>query len=233
MKKALVFIFIFALLSGESKSQMRGEEHKFNPDTVFVFKSPRKLLTMSDRVYQYSNAAGGELFFSNSGFAFGGFYQMFLNESSTFETRFFITGARNSDEFEFYDYFTGDSFIPGKINRLYLMPLTFSYSRYLFRDILHKSLKPYVKVGAGPAFILSTPYSKSFFNALNYAKWYARFAGNVGIGAVIGIESGNYLRANIDYYYVPFGKNGLESMENKPIKTFGGIYISLSYGAMF
>lgn len=231
-KLTSILILIFAFTS-QIFSQVINYKDGLNIDTIFVFTPGRKLLTMSDQIGSLNNAAGIELFFSNSGFAVGGFYQYNLDEITKLGTRFFISGARNTDEIEFYDFFTGNTFIPNKVNRLYLMPLTVNITRYLFTDILHRSLKPYVSAGVGPAFILSTPYNREFFNAFNYAKWYTRFGGNIGFGAVIGLESSSYLGVNVDYYYIPFGSKGLESIRDKPIKTFGGLFLSLAIGTYF
>lgn len=233
MKKSIIILIFILTITSQIFSKEINLNEELNRDTIFVFTPGRKLLTMSEQIGLLNNAAGVELFFSNSGFALGGFYQYNLDEITKLGTRFFISGARNTDEIEFYDYFTGNTFIPNKVNRLFLMPLTLNITRYLFGDVLHRSLKPFVTAGVGPAFILSTPYNREFFNAFNYAKWYTRFGGNIGIGAVISLETSSYLGVNLDYYYIPFGGKGLESIKDKPIKTFGGLFLSLSIGTNF
>lgn len=233
MKRMFLIILTLLLLSTEIYSQNEIAQYKSNYDTTFIFTPGRKLQTMSEQMGLLNNAGGIDLLFSNSGFGLGGFYQYFMDDITKIGARFFISGARNTDELEFYDYFTGNSFIPNKVNRLYLMPLTVNITRNLFSEVLHKSFRPYVSAGVGPAFILSTPYNREFFNAFNYAKWYTRFGGNVGIGAAFGLESSSYLSVNIDYYYIPFGGDGLESIKDKPIKTFGGLFLSLSIGSLF
>lgn len=233
MRKILIYIILIFSLILEIKAQNSVLSDNFNQDTIFVFKPGRKLLTISEQIGSYNNAAGVEFLFSNSGFALGGFYNYNIDDITKIGTRFFISGARNTDEFEFYDYWTGDRFIPNKVNRLYLMPLTINATRFVFTEVLHKSLKPYVSAGLGPAFILSTPYSKEFFESFDYARWYTRFGGNIGVGAVINLETSSYFGVNIDYYYIPFGGKGLESIKDKPIKVFGGLFLSLSIGSNF
>ncbi len=233
LKYITIVIFLGSIITQNSTSQVTGESYEFNPDTVFIFKSPRELLTLSSKSSNYREAAGLDLLFSNSGFALGGFYKYFAASDWAISSKLFITSSRNTDEIEYFDYWTGNRIIPGKINRLYSIPLTLTAQKFLFQETLEKSLKPYIQVGFGPTFILSTPYSKSFFDAFNYAKWYVRPGGFVGIGAVISSKTNSFIGVNIDYYIIPFGGDGLESIEGSPIKDFGGLFLSLSLGGLF
>ncbi len=233
MLKNLLIGLFFVLFSSQIFSQTKGGNTAFNPDTVFIFKSPRKLLTLSEEMSNYTQAAALDLLFSNYGFAVGVNYQSYLSKDFALGIKFFISGARSTDEYEYYDYVTGERVVPDKVNRLFLMPLIISARQFLFSNSLDKSFKPYVAVGAGPAFILSTPYSKSFLSAFSYAQGYVKPALSAAIGGVIGSETKSYMSINIDYYYIPFGKNGLESVLGHPIKDFGGVFLSLSIGGFY
>jgi hypothetical protein len=53
------------------------------------------------------------------------------------------------------------------------------------------------------------------------------------MGANFGSNNKTLVSANIRYYIIPFGGEGLESIKDLPITQFGGIFLSLSFGTKF
>ncbi|MFP4528957.1 MAG: hypothetical protein ACLFQX_10425 [Candidatus Kapaibacterium sp.] len=202
-------------------------------DTTFIYNSPRPLVSPELTRGELNNAGGVSLLFSRSGFGVGGFYNRNLSENTVGFISLYISGARNTDEFEVYNYNTGEYFVPGKINRLFNLPLMFGAKYMMFGDALAKSFRPYVSAGAGPSLIMSTPYEQGWFEAWGDVKTYIRPSGFVGLGAYVGGVGGTLLGVNARYYYIPFGGDGLESIKGQPIKDFGGVFLSLSLGARY
>jgi hypothetical protein len=225
----MAFFMSFNIIS----AQVKGDDvKKFNPDTVFIFEPARPLINPETKSNILNKAWGVDLLFSNSGFGLGFFYQYNITKDLFSFASLYISGARNTDEFEYYNWETGQYFIYNKVNRLYMFPVTVGLQQYVFTDVISESLKLFVQGGLGPTFILSTPYEKEFFNAFSYASFYTRFGTFLGLGADVG--SGNTLLSiNMRYYYIPFGGNGLESIRDYPIKDFGGIFLSLSLGIRY
>lgn len=234
--KIIAFLISFlVVLAYDSYSQTGAKDTPFNPDTVFVFKSPRKLLTANDKISGLSEAAGLDLYLSNSGFAAGVHYKYLLNISHSIGTKFFVSGARNTDEYEYYDYITGERFIPNKINRLFNMPLTifYQYQPFASKGVINKNFSPFISAGAGFSMILKTPYDKDFFDSFSYATWYVKPAMSVGLGANVKTSAQGFIGVNFEYYYIPFGGKGLESVIDSPIKDFGGAFLSFTLGGLF
>jgi hypothetical protein len=234
MRRLLTIFILLFISSTYLYSQTKGEPPKsptgYKPDSVFVFTPKRPLI--SDAVTNdLQNAWGIDLLLSNNGFGAGFFMQLKLSDAIVAYGSLYISGARNSDELEqpFYDEYGQIVYrVPGKINRLYMFPLTFGMQYYIFRDVLSESLKPYLSFGVGPTFILSTPYEIEFFSAFSHASFYTRFGTSVGIGADVGGSEKTTMSVNMKYYFIPFGSPGLESMQGSPITNFGGIFLSLS-----
>jgi hypothetical protein len=234
----IVLLLLTAFLEMYSqKGEPPPEKDKFNPDSVFIFNSPRPLITPGSLRGEQTNGWGFDLVLSNNGFGGGLFWQQFFNSNFLAYASLYLTGARNTDEFEyyFYDPNTGrvETKVPNKINRLYMFPLTFGLQQYLFTDVLTESFRPYVAAAIGPTFILSTPYEREFFNAFGHASLYTRFGASIGVGSDVSGIGTNVLSINLRYYYIPFGGNGLESIRDNPIHNFGGIFLSLSIGMRY
>jgi len=230
----LITMLGLCFFPNHSVAQLKGESPPDMRDTVFIFDSPRPLLTTMDIEKQIVGAFGFDLLFSGHGFGGGVFYDRIVNENLSLFASFHITGARNSDEFESkWDPVRQTYIIPNKINRLFMFPLYVGANYYVFTEELTKSLMPYISVGLGPTFILSTPYEKEFFNSFGYATAYTRFGSYVGIGADVGGAGESVMSVNIKYYYIPFGGEGLESIKKLPITDFGGIFLTLSVGMRF
>jgi hypothetical protein len=153
-----------------------------------------------------------------------------------------ISGARNSDEFDQYNQFTGGWQVANKINRVFKFPLTFGIHQFIFKEALSESLQPFLTAGIGPTFILSNPYTydripngevMGWFKAFGYGEMTVRFSGSVGIGAYFGNINNSILGVNIRYYYIPYGGDGIESVIDLPMKNLGGIFLTLSLGTVY
>lgn len=197
-------------------------------DTTIIFTSPRPLLSEQQQAKLLTRVWGADVLFSSNGFGLGAFYQKIFSETISGFINLGISGARNSDEFEVYYY---DSvFIPNKVNRLYIFPLTVGVHYRIFADKIAETLRPHVSAGIGTTFILATPYDRDFFSAFGHANGYTRFGGFIGLGANFGNNAKSLMGVNVRYYFIPFGGNGLESIRGLPITDFGGLFLTLSVG---
>jgi hypothetical protein len=234
-----IFIILVALAAFYSASaQTPGDEPpRFNPDTVFIFKSPRPLIMQEDVNNPANNAWGLDVFFSESGFGMGAYLQKYFSKDFSCFANMMITGARNKDEFEQYicNTETGDCDykVWNKVNRLYAIPFTLGAQYNLFAGELTESFRPFVSAGLGTALIAALPYDREFFSSFKYAGLFLRFASFAGVGANFSIVGKSVLSFNARYYYIPFGGDGLESIKNAPMTNFGGIFLSLSFGIRY
>lgn len=230
-KTFVLYILIIVLLAYDGVSQQTGESiPAFNPDTVFIFEPARPLLRPARSETFFNKALGFNLKLSSHGFGAGGFHSWMLSKNIESSISFYISGARKSDEIEYYDPRTGQIFIPGKVNRLYLIPITLSFKYHLFNEQLDNTFKPYIDFGLGPSLILSNPYEIEFFSALKYTRLYTRFGTYLGFGSYLMSTEKSLMGIDARYYYIPFGGEGIESIVALPIKDFGGLFLSLSIG---
>jgi hypothetical protein len=230
MMKTIYFILILFCAYIPALAQQPGETTGgFNKDTVFVFKSPRPLLTYEEKNATINDGTGIKLVLNESGFGFGMFHQRQINDDFAWFIETYFSSARNADEFEYYNFEEQEYRVPNKVNRVYKMPLMVGIQYFVFKDFLHKNFRPMVNAGFGPTFIASTPYNKGWFEAWDSAKYFGRFGGFVGIGANFGSNMG-MSSINVRYYYVPAGESEIESLRDFPIDNFGGLTISLNIG---
>jgi len=178
------------------------------------------------------NAYGVDLMFGEGGFGLGGFYRNSLNSTLTFFTDMSISEAKDENEFEYVDYW-GQTYTAGKKNRIFLVPFFAGLQNRFFANDLGDNFRPYVNFAAGPAMVLTTPYEREFFNSLKYAHSNFTVGGYIGFGANFGIDQKHLAGINIRYYVIQFFNQGIESLEGKPKKTFGGFYITINIGSMY
>ncbi|MFN8359087.1 MAG: hypothetical protein U0264_04150 [Candidatus Kapaibacterium sp.] len=197
-------------------------------DTTIVFPSPRPLLSEQQSARMLRQGLGVDVIFSSNGFGAGVFYQRIFSETLSGFVNLGVSGARNTDEIEYYDPYAQRTFIPFKINRLYIFPLTVGAQYRLFADNIAETLRPYVSAGLGTTFVVAAPYEYEFFQSLGHANTYTRFGGFVGVGANFGAISKSMMGVNARYYFIPFGGDGIESIKDSPIHDFGGLFLSLS-----
>ncbi len=194
-------------------------------DTVFIFTPSRPLL--GDSVIVNNNIQGYlELSLSDNGYGIGYYLIKDISSFFTVTTSIFFSGARNTDEIDFYDPFTGQFFVPNKINRLFMLPITIGGRLYLFPGELSNDFKPFFQTNIGANVIFSNPYRLDFFEAWNEASMYIKPVFSAGIGASFSNRL-RPLEISLRYQYSPFGGEGLESIIRNPIKNFGGLYITV------
>lgn len=224
----LVLIYILSIYNIPLKAS--DDERIKKIDSVYVFIPSNKINIYDPDDIQLKSAQGIEIAFSNSGFGIGYFYDYFLSNNDILFGSFYISSARNSDEYELYNVYTGRYEIPNKINRLFLIPFTFGYSRILFSNTIGGTFKPFISIGVGPSLILSNPYKISWFEAWKKHQSYLKFGTFAEIGAYFRSGGKSVSNVGIKYYFIPFGEPGLESIIDSPIKNFGGLVLSLKIG---
>jgi hypothetical protein len=137
-----------------------------------------------------------------------------------------ISGVSDNREIERYDVF-GNSVIPNKINRVFMMPLSIGIKSEVFKDDLEGDFHPVFNLGLTPTLVITDPYDQSFFNALNEAKTYFAFGGYTGIGVNFASGESTSFSFNFNYYYLPIIGGGVQSVEYNTINNVGGFQLAI------
>jgi hypothetical protein len=233
MKNLLVAVFLIIAAVAVTASLSYAQQN----DSSMVFGNPQNPLITAD-TSSPTHSYGLDVLFSNNGFGLGFFYRKEYSRTLQGFASLAISEAKDNNEVEYYDPYTYQSIVPGKINRFMVFPLTFGVQYRLFEDDILDNFRPYISGGIGPAVVLSSPYEKEFFNSLGYAQAHWTFNAFVGGGAFFGSEKGNIMGVSFRYYVLPvFG--GITSMAD-PVtgnetrkKDFGGFFISLNFASSF
>jgi len=162
---------------------------------------------------------------TETGFGFSGGYFKNLNKDYDLFITLSVSSVSDPREIQQYDYW-GNTYIAGKQNRVYSIPLTIGIQRYMFRDDIEGNLRPYIIAGVSPALILTNPYSESFFSAIKYTQPSFAAGGFVGIGLEFVESTALSLSINARYSYIPVIGREINSLENTPLKDIGGLQIS-------
>jgi hypothetical protein len=217
------------------------------PDTSMVFRPARPALVSEELFEQRMSAWGIDLLLSDNGFGLGGFYRRELSDALAGTVTFAISDVKAEGEMEYVDYY-GQSYVPGKKNRLLMLPLMVSVQYRLFRNDIVDNFRPYVTAGAGPTTLYVAPYARlvdvqlgdgstfkqaekvDFFESLKYGKAHTTIGGFVGAGAYFGKDRTNVLGLSVRYYFIPV-RSGIEVMDGGFVKEFGGLFITLHFGS--
>ena len=220
------------------------------PDTTIIFTPSDPNLIQPQSYRPMTKAWGLDLLMSNNGFGLGMFYRYEFSDELSLMLNFAISDVKDEAEFEQYDYY-GNSYIPGKKNRLLLMPLTASIQYRLFKDDIVDNFRPFINAGFGPTMVFVAPYAHptdyyytdgtyaytdpgkiDFFTSLKYGKMRYTLGGYIGAGAYFGMEKGTLTGLSVKYFLAPF-PDGIEVMEGGFIRNFGGLFITLTFGSLF
>jgi hypothetical protein len=180
-----------------------------------------------------ANAIGGDIVFTEGGFGLGAFYRHSFSSELTLVSTFSMSEYQGNNEFTYIDPYTLQTFTYGKVNRIFLIPLTVGLQFRMFEESLSDNLRPFVEFGVGPTFVLNTPYDQEFLKSFGSAHNNMAGGGYVGFGANFGTDKSSLFGLNIRYYYIHLLSGSVESLINEPLKDFGEIYISLSIGFMY
>jgi hypothetical protein len=176
------------------------------------------------------HAMGVDILVSTGGIGFGTFYRHEYTQNLSAFIDFSISEASDENEVDYVDFYTGQTYTPGKTNRFLVLPLFIGAQYRLFEDDIVDNFRPYINAAAGPTMIYVFPYQNDFFTDLGSGSPRYTAGGYVGFGAYFGSERSTLLGLNIRYYIIPY-RSGLQSMWNKQMKEFGGLFISLSFGS--
>ncbi len=220
------------------------------PDTTIIFTPSNPDLIRPQSYRPMTKAWGLDLLMSNNGFGLGFFYRNELSDELSLMFNFAVSDVKDDAEFERYDYY-GNSFIPGKKNRLLMIPVTASIQYRLFKDDIVDNFRPFINAGLGPTMIYVAPYANpvnyyfsdgtyaytdqgkiDFFTSLKYGKMRYTLGGYIGAGAYFGMEKGTLTGLSVKYFLAPF-RDGIEVMNGGFIKNFGGFFITLTFGSMY
>ena len=128
-KYCIVLFLLFVFFSFSHTSAQTPK----TTDTTIIFTPSDPNLIREQSYSPTVQAWGLDLLLSNHGFGMGVFYRYEMSDELSLMFNFAISDVKDDTEFERYDYF-GQSIIPGKKNRLLLLPLTFSVQYRLFKD---------------------------------------------------------------------------------------------------
>lgn len=216
-------------------------QYRLPTDTSIVFIPSNPNLIRPDNYKSSVKAWGLDILFSNNGFGLGVFYRHEITDEYSWLINFLISDVKNDAEVEQYDYWSGQNYILGKLNRLLLMPLMASVQYRLFKDDIADNFRPFITAGIGPTMVYVSPYATydslgqhliDFFTSLKYGKMRYTLGGFIGAGAYFGSEKGTITGLNVRYLWAPF-PNGIEVMQGGYMKNFGGLFITLTLGSLF
>jgi hypothetical protein len=232
MKRVLGLIVLVASVAMAQEGSRGEVGSRATVDSNIVFPSPRPLIEPLENSAKL-HAFGIDIIFSNNGYGAGIFYRRVLSHTWAAFATFFISGARNGDEFSSYDPYADTVVAPlGKVNRLYMIPATIGIQYRLFSEAITETFRPFLDAGIGPAVLVAAPYQLEFFSSIGHASVYVAPDMFVGIGANFGNERRSMMGVNFRFYYIPFPR-GLESVKGRPITDFGGFMLSAHFGWPF
>jgi hypothetical protein len=248
VRRAVYFAMSMMLLAGIAAAQA-----KTTKDSTIIFQPVDANLLNQSAYAPLLNAWGFDLLMSNNGFGAGFFLRHEYTDEIAGFLDFAVSDVKDEGEVELFNYYTGQSYIPNKVNRLIYMPLVAGIQYRLFKDDIVDNFRPYLTAGVGPSFIFVAPYSTpqtvidptsgqpviqynqiDFFSSLKYGQFRYTVGGYVGAGVYFGLDKGSLSGVNLRYYFSPF-PSGIQVMTDPApkVKNFGGLYITLNFGTLY
>lgn len=199
------------------------------PDTQYTYMPIRSIAP--DTTVR-PHALGLDLMIGNSGFGGGVFYRQSINGTLSFIATFAISEAKAPNEVAYYDPFTGQKFVPGKVNQLWVIPVMVGLQYRLFKNQITDSFRPYVFAGIGPNAIFAAPYDQPLGYSFSHGRGYFGGGGYFGIGAFFGTDPNSLIGVSLRYYILPM-THGIESMQNEPMANFNSFFISFDIATQY
>ncbi|HMS63800.1 MAG TPA: hypothetical protein PKD83_00950 [Ignavibacteria bacterium] len=175
-------------------------------------------------VYESRNNWGLGFVYSENGFGISAGKYLTLSNSIDFNANILVSGVTDSREIERSDIY-GNTVVLGKINRVFMAPLSIGLIMELFKGDLEGDFKPFLNLGVAPTLVMFNPYNKNFFSAIGYTSTKFAVGPYLGIGMSFQQSKSMALNVNISYYYLPLIDGGVESIENNSINNVGGVQL--------
>ncbi len=221
-----------------------------NPGAIKPPQANPPATTLAEGEEPYKNVWGADILVSNDGFGLGTFYRRALTPDISGVIAFSISESKDSREIERYDPYFNQTYIPGKLNRFLVLPLTFGIQYRLFREDIVETFRPYVTAGVGPVMIYEMPFVTldktvspvnanpvDFFKAIGLGHPHYTGTAFIGAGANFGSDQSSMFGVNFRYYFTYLYSGGLPSMfdlytgdVDATKKDFGGFFITLNIG---
>jgi hypothetical protein len=253
MKSSSVGIVFALLLIASKSSQAQGTLRNLEFTSPTSDSSQETTGDTGNEQQALRNAWGIDILISNGGFGLGGFYRREFSDEWFGFTSLSVSESKDEREVEQFDLYTNTSYVPGKLNRFLVLPLTFGIQHRLFKDEITENFRPYINAGAGPTMIYVTPFTEitnngiilqfqqvEFFKALGRGQPHYTLGGFIGFGANFGTEKSNLFGVNFRYYFTYLLGKGLPSLYNLRTgdvsatkKDFGGFFITLNVGMAY
>lgn len=176
--------------------------------------------------HEQRNNWGLGFVYSESGFGFAVEKYLTLGKSTDLYFNLLFSNVTDSREVERYDFY-GNPVVYGKVNRIFMFPLSIGLNKELFKGDIEGSFKPAINFGVAPTLILTNPYDRSFFNAIGYTTTKFAIGPFAGLGFNYSQSESSSLNVRIGYYYLPVIGGGLQSLENSEITNIGGFQLSI------
>ena len=199
------------------------------PDSQFTYMPIKNL---EPDTAQRDNALGMDIMIGNSGFGGGFFYKQRLSGTLSWTASFSISEAKAPNEVAYYDPYTGQKFVPGKINQLWVIPAMLGLQYRLFSDEITDTFRPYVFAGLGPNAVFAAPYDRPLSYSFSHGRGYFGGGAYIGLGAYFGSDPNSLLGISIRYYILPM-KHGIESLQNQPMANFNTFFIAFNIGTQY
>jgi len=161
--------------------------------------------------------------YTEKGFGLSSSYFLPVWDDTDLFINLLVSGVTDDRELELFDPYTGTSSTMGKVNRVFMIPLSIGIQKYMFKDDIEGSFKPLVSAGITPALVLTNPADRGFFNALGYFQPGFAFGGFLGIGMEYRQTKNISVNFHARYYYLPVIGKEINSLKDTPIKDLGGL----------
>lgn len=180
-----------------------------------------------------NNSWGINLLFGEGGFGLGTFLRHSFGKRVTGFVDFSFSESKDERETERFDIFGRPLPTPGKVNRVFVLPLTFGLQYRLFYDTITDNLRPYIDFGVGPTLAVTTPAQLEIFSSFKKAHAKLAAGGYVGFGANFGVSTSSLMGLTFRYYLIHFFDKGVESLANNFRQNLGSFYFGITLGIMY
>lgn len=222
-----IYLFIITLLTSYQLSLSQTPLSIASPFPMRLSGSSHPSF-LNDQLREPINNWAINLIFSDNGYGIGGTYYLPIKSDLSAFTSIFFSSAKDDREFEYTDIY-GNTYVPGKVNRLFMIPVNIGLQYRMFREDVSDNLRPFVNAGLTPTAIIYTPYIKALFPSLGYARAKYTLGGFVGAGMDYVTSKTSAVSLNVRYYYINLFGSGIESLQNRPKNFFGGLYFVFSF----